>query len=242
MKILHKITIICSIMFISNAFAMQDKKDEAKNLDYYSNYYDNEGSLLFKIRGFYVTTNAKPTGLPDVKNQGASKPGRIADNGYGFDTAMTIFATDNIAAEISLGLGLYNTKASALSAAVEAYGSTGASSPGKRNQIFMVPFTIAAQYHIAPFGAIRPYVGAGYNATYMHTRSKHLKVNSTTGPVLQLGVDFIAKNDTLFTFDVRQYFLKSGVKFRKELLGTDDIDSKVKWNPLVISLGFGFKF
>ncbi len=71
--------------------------------------------------------------------------------GYGFDTAMTIFVTDNIAAEVSLGLGFYKTKSSALLDAVTAYGS-GTSSLEKRNQIFIVPVTLSAQYHAAPYG------------------------------------------------------------------------------------------
>lgn len=48
---------------------------------------------------------------------------------------------------------------------------------------------LTAQYRVAPFGAIRPYVGGGLNGTYMYARSKAIKVNSGFGPVLQVGVD-----------------------------------------------------
>jgi outer membrane protein len=241
MKILTKLILVSFLCSFSVALASEEKVP-AKN-DYYANYYEDEGSLLFKIRGFYGIPNAKATNMPAPTNAGASKPGRIAENAYGFDTAMTIFATDNIAAEIALGLGFYKTKTSVLEAAIGAYGTPAAKSIQKRNQVFMIPVTMSLQYHVAPFGGIRPYIGGGYNGTYMYTRSNAFKVRNAYGPVLQIGVDFIAKDDTLFTFDIRQYFLKSKLTFKKAFLGTDsNVSSKVDWNPLVISLGFGFKF
>ncbi len=89
-------------------------------------------------------------------------------------------------------------------------------------------------------GGLRPYVGL--NWTYMHTRSRAIKVDSGFGPVLQAGVDFISKDDTLFALDIRQYLLKSKVEFQKGYLGADGISSKVTWSPIVVSAGFGFKF
>lgn len=240
MKILKNL-ILASVVATSGT-ALASKSTDVKSNDYYANYYEDEGSLLFKIRGFYASTDAKMSNLPAPTNAGASKPSKLAQSGYGFDTAMTIFVTDNIAGEVSLGLGFYKTRSSVLASAAAAYGGSDAGM-GKRNQIYMVPVTFTAQYHVAPFGAIRPYVGGGLNGTYMYTRSKAIKVNSGFGPVLQVGVDFLAKDDTLFTFDIRQYFLKSKVTFKKGFLGTNkDVTSKVAWNPLVISAGIGFKF
>ncbi|MBU6183863.1 MAG: OmpW family protein [Rickettsiales bacterium] len=241
MRILKNLVIFCGFAISSKVFASESASVPKQN-DYYANYYeDTESTLLFKIRGFYAATNAKMSNLPAPTIAGASKPGKLAQQGYGFDTAMTIFVTENIAAEVSLGLGFYKGKSSTLLGAVDAYGS-GGTGLGKRNQIFMVPVTLSAQYHAAPYGGLRPYVGAGLNGTYMHTRSKAIKVDSGFGPVLQAGVDFISKDDTLFTVDIRQYLLKTKVKFKKGFLATDGISSKVNWNPLVISAGFGFKF
>ncbi len=212
--------------------------------DYYANYYEDEGDLLFKVRGFYLSTSSKPKGFP-ASVSSKEKPGSLVQHGYGVDTATTYFFTDNIAAELSLGIGMMKVKGSALSKAAALGDGTGVG--GKNNQIIIVPAAGTIQYHVAPFGAIRPYVGGGIHGTYMHTRSKAIKVSTGYGPVVQLGIDFISKDDTLFTFDVRQYFLKSNVTFRKSLLGPNnpaitDIRSKVDWNPLVISAGFGFKF
>ena len=244
---LSNIIIFTFLVFItSNVLASKEKVakgSDAKENDYYANYYDQEGALLFKIRGFYASTKATTKGLPSPTNLGASEPGRIAQNGYGFDTAMTIFVSDNIAGEISLGLGYYKTKTSTLAIAKDAYGTSKGAAVTKKNEIIMIPVTMALQYHVAPFGAIRPYVGGGINGTYLYTRSKAIKVSPAYGPVLQIGVDFIAKDDTLFTLDVKQYFFKSRMEFKQKFLGTaKNVSSKVTWNPLVISAGFGFKF
>lgn len=239
MRIFKTLVVASLVAVSSSAFAA--KSVDKKSNDYYASYYDDEGSLLFKIRGFYAHTDSKMTNLP-TPNAGASKPSRLAQSGYGFDTAMTIFVTDNIAAEVSLGLGFYKTRSSALASVANAYGTSDGTT-GKRNQIFMVPVAFTAQYHIAPFGGIRPYVGGGLHGTYMYTRSKAMKVNSGFGPVLQAGVDFLAKDDTLFTLDVKQYLLKSKATFKRGFLGTtQDVKSKIAWNPLVISFGIGFKF
>jgi outer membrane protein len=241
MKILKNL-ILASVVSFSTV-ALASKPNDTKSNDYYANYYEDEGSLLFKIRGFYVATNSKINNFsPSSPNPNASKPSSLANSGYGFDTAMTIFVTNNIAAEISLGFGFYKTKSSDLSTVAVAYGNPNAAT-GKRNQIFMFPVTFTAQYHIAPFGAIRPYVGAGLSGTYMYTRSHAIKATSGFGPVLQTGMDFVAKDDTLFNLDIKQYFLKSKVTFKKGFLGTNkDVTSKVTLNPLVISAGIGFKF
>ncbi len=241
MKILKNL-ILASVVSFSTV-ALASKPNDAKSNDYYANYYEDEGSLLFKIRGFYASTISKINSFsPSSPNPNTPPPSTLGTFGYGFDTATTIFVTNNIAAEISLGFAFYKTKSSDLSMVAVAYGKTNAATVNK-NQIFMFPVTFTAQYHIAPFGSIRPYVGCGLNGTYMYTRSHAIKASGGFGPVLQTGVDFVAKDDTLFTFDIKQYFLKSKVNFTKSFLRTNsDVKSKVTWNPLVISAGIGFKF
>ena len=240
MKILRIIPVIVFSAFVASAsiaFAAHD--------DYYANYYEDEGDLLFKIRGFYLNTLSKPKNFP-ASVATKEKPGTLVQVGYGVDTATTYFFTDNIAAELSLGIGIMRVKSSSLSKAALSLGD-GTGVAGKNNQIIIVPAAGTIQYHVAPFGAIRPYIGGGIHGTYMYTRSKAIKVSTGYGPVAQIGVDFISKDDTLFTFDIRKYFLKSNVTFKKGFLGPNnaavtDVRSKVDWSPLVISAGFGFRF
>ena len=130
MKILKNLILASIVSFSSVALASNPN-------DYYANYYEDEGSLLFKIRSFYLATNAKLNNFsPSPTTPGASKPSGLGNAGYGFDTAMTIFVTNNIAAEISLGFGFIKTKSSDLSMVAVSYGNPNAAA-GKRNQIFM---------------------------------------------------------------------------------------------------------
>ena len=209
--------------------------------EYSNNYHEDEGALIFKIRGFYLHTNAKLTKLP-AAHANTTKPTSLVANGYGFDTSTTYFFTDNFATELSLGFGILKVKRSTLSAASTAFGDRNGVI-GKNNNIYYIPATATIQYHIAPFGALRPYVGAGYGGIFLHTRSKAIKVTNSHGAVLQVGIDFVSKDDTIFTLDVKQYFSKSKVTFKKDFLNNaSGVDSTAVWNPLVISAGVGFKF
>jgi len=202
MKFTKNIIVLFAILFTFNATASE----------YKNNYYEDEGDLLFKIRGFYLNTSAKLTKLP-ASVSGSPKPKSFAQHGYGVDTAVTYFFTQNIATELSLGFDIIKVKNSALQSAANSFGTV-AGNPGEKNEIYHIPASATLQYHIAPFGAIRPYVGGGYHGAFMHTRSKAIKVKNGHGAVLQAGIDFISKDDTIFTFDVRQFFLKSKVLFK----------------------------
>lgn len=229
MQFTKNIIALFTILFALNAAASEYKND----------YYEDEGDLLFKIRGFYLNTSAKLTKLP-ASVSGSPKPKSFAQNGYGADTAITYFFTKNIATELSLGFDMIKVKSSALKAAANSFGN-GQGNPGKNNEIYHIPASATIQYHVAPFGAIRPYIGGGYHGAFMHTRSKAIKVKSGHGAVLQAGIDFVSKDDTIFTFDVRQFFLKSKTTFKTDFLNAPSVDSTVDWNPLVVSVGIGFK-
>jgi outer membrane protein len=232
MNFVKNAVFIVTTLFVFNAVAKE----------YKHSYYQDEGALLFKIRGTYLNTKAKLTNFPDsVANR--PKPQSFAQNGYGFDTALTYFFSDNIGVELSTGVGVIRVKKSALESASINFGD-GSGKSGKNNDVYYIPASATAQYHIAPFGGLRPYVGVGYNGTFMYTNSKAIKISSGHGPVLQVGVDFVFKNDAIFTFDIRQFFLKSKVTFKKSFLGggAPDISSNVNWDPTVISAGFGLKF
>lgn len=213
------------------------------NNNYGADDYDDEGMLLFKVRGAYIQTPAKITATP---NSGSSKPGNLISNGVSVDTATTYFFTDNFATELSLGFGILRTKNSTLQKATSAYGD-GTYDVTKRNNIYFIPAAATLQYHIAPFGGIRPYIGAGYHGSYLYTHSKIIKIKPSHGLVAQAGIDFVAKDDTFITFDVRKYFLKSKVTFKRGMLypnnsSASDFGTKVDFSPLIVSIGIGFKF
>ncbi|RTK92975.1 MAG: OmpW family protein [Rickettsiales bacterium] len=230
-KILKNISLI-SLLTMSSAIAAQDKP--------YNISYENEGQMLFKMRGAYANVKSKPKKYSsDVA--ALEKPGELVSSSYGADGAVTYFFMDNVAAELSAGFNVLRVKKSSLINAASKLGN-GRGKIDKNNDIYMVPVTATLQFHVAPFGAIRPYVGGGFHGSYMYSRTNGLNVGNGFGAVAQAGVDIFAKNDTFFTFDVRQHFLQTNLTFKRNLLGNREVKSKVAWNPLIVSAGIGFTF
>ena len=84
MKIWNYLLIASTIFLASgNTFA-----SESKGTDYYPDYYENEGNLLFKLRGFYASTSAKNSSLPAPTNAGAASPGERGARRRSFSSTM----------------------------------------------------------------------------------------------------------------------------------------------------------
>ena len=235
-KFVQKFTLMVILILSGNVLA---------NNTHQYNSYEDEGDLLFKIRGFYHIIDGDLSRLP-TPNLNTISPKEFASNGYGFDASFTYFFNHHIATELFAGLGVSKIKKTALSKAAEAYGD-GTSKFNNNKNMYFIPFGGTVQYHIAPFGAIRPYVGAGYHASFISSRSKLFKISSGHGAILQMGVDFVSKDDMVFTIDIRQFFLKTKMKFKGDILSTAPNSNlsrsgNLKLNPLIISAGIGFKF
>ncbi|ADE29587.1 OmpW family outer membrane protein [Rickettsia prowazekii] len=242
LRIVKKLWVILFISNISiNSFAknIYDNVDDA-NYDS-TQYYENEGSLLFKMRLGGIFASAKQKGLPTHSSIQAVSVGEVAKNGYGGDASTTIFFNNYLAAELSLGFNVLRTKYTSLAAVAHNYGVDNVKL-GKHKPIYMIPATLTGQFHIAPYGGIRPYIGIGYHGSYMLTQATGLKIRNGYNIVGQIGVDFYAKDDTLINMDVRQFFLKPKLEYKPNLVGNKKVTSKVKLNPLIVSIGIGFTF
>lgn len=226
--------------------------DQDINAPYETSYYKDEGGMSVKLRLSGILSHAGQKGLPaPLSGQQHDPVGKFVENGYGGDVSTTIFFNRYFGAELSLGFNVLRTKYSSLENIHKNYyisPTTPAPTPtpkhpfGKRRDVFMIPATVIGQFHIAPFGGIRPYVGIGYHASYLFTRSKGFKIKNGHGAVGQIGIDFYAKNDTMINIDVRQFFLKPKVIYKEVVVGKNHVTSKAKLNPLVISIGIGFNF
>lgn len=222
---------LISLFFISNAYASSNP------------YYQDEGQILFKIKGlFYQTASKKTTFTTSVGSATSTK--NIFSLGYGAEGSVTYFYSPSIAGELSAGVNILKLRGTQINKITEVIGTTPATMDKKK--VLAVPISMILQYHIAPYGGIRPYIGAGYSGSFLSTRSKYVSIESGHGPVLQLGVDLVSRSDNYICLELKRYLLKTKVTLEQELLDATNqalpkTTSKVKLNPTTISIGFGFK-
>lgn len=242
MRIIKKIGVfllISNISFTCMASDLYADNSDSVKSDYDSGYYGNEANLLFKARLRGILTDGKQSKLPPPTVANPVAIGRIVQNGFGIDASTSVFFNSYIALELSVGCDVLKVRNTNLSDIAYNYGA--GSYSGKKKALYMIPVTATGQYHIAPFGGIRPYIGGGYHGAYMISKSQ-FKAKNAAGPVIQAGVDFYAKDDTLITVDLKQYFLTNKINYSSSLVGGQSVSSDAKLNPLVLSIGIGFRF
>lgn len=224
-----------SLALSSSAFAARKKADT----DYDSNYYESEGAILMKVRGMGIFAQSKPKKYPKITKTTPAKEGNFITNGVGVNGSAAIFFTDNFGAELGLSAMLLRTSDSALRAAQVNYSNSTVEM--KRKNVVGIPLEFLLQYHVAPYGAIRPYAGLGYNFTYFWTQSRQFKIGTSNGPVFQAGLDFVLSDDSMINVDVKRYTMQPKVTYKSAFIDSD-ISGKAKIDPLVISVGMGWKF
>jgi outer membrane protein len=154
---------------------------------------------------------------------------------------ITYFFTQNIAAELVLGVTRHHVTGTGVPA-------TNGLDVGKA---WLLPPTLTFQYHFTNFGAFKPYVGAGVNYTWFFDQSagnvpnaagvvitsSHL--HDTVGGALQVGFDYMVDRHWGLNFDVKKLYLRpswDGVSNVGPLTG------KVNLDPWLIGGGLTYKF
>lgn len=238
MKFYKKIAAIICLGLSLNAVAAKATEGN----DYNSGAYTDEGKILVKFRALFASTEGAVKGLPATTSGNPIPSVRFLTNGAGLENANTIFFTERLAAEVTLGINSYNVSRSSLNKIAADYGNNSGIEPKKR-LLVGIPASMTMQFHIAPFGAIRPYVGGGYGATYFFSRAAEFKIKPAHGSIFQAGVDIVMTNDSLINLDIRKYNLSPKITYKKSLLGagSQPISSKLQISPWTIALGIGFK-
>lgn len=209
-------------------------------------YNKDSDNLVLKFRGLFNTVSAKQTGLPaPYSNLSKTNPqsvGKLYSMGYGGEASISVFFNEFFATEFTSGLSLYKSKGTAIKALELNYSNT--QSNKKKKNLYTIPSSLTLQYHIAPFGALRPYIGGGYHYTYMMPKAEQYKIKNSSGPVLQAGLDFVFTDETYLNLDVKQYFLKTKAKYSRSFItdaSGNPISGKIKLDPISLGLGLGFK-
>jgi outer membrane protein len=161
-------------------------------------------------------------------------------SGLGFEISGNYFLTDNIAIEAAASLLSRKIKISGIGTSnldPKPYAYTISS---KSN---LIPLALILQYHIAPYGKISPYVGAGYHYT-VASSSGGAKISSSNGPVAQIGFDGWVNDNAFVNFEVKKYLMENKIGFNIPTAGGNLVipTEKIKINPTIVSLGMGYRF
>lgn len=205
----------------------------------FDDYKDNN-KMIVKLRGFGTFGDGKQKKLPEpTSDRGKNDPKsvqKLIEKSIGLEGAASFFFNDFFAAEFSLGASNYRKKKQA---AIAHNYSEDKEVTGNPN-VYAFPMAAIAQYHVAPYGAISPYVGVGYGFTKLWSRSPEIQLKNLHGAVVQAGIDFVMRDDTIINLDVKKFMGSTKAKY-KRIVDTP-VSSNIKLSPIMVSLGVGYKF
>ncbi len=194
------------------------------------------GDVLLRVRAIVVAPNEKSGSiLPAFPGEKV----KVNDSGMP-EIDATYMATDHIGFELIASTTKH--KASGTS------GTTG--SIGKLASTWVLPPTLTAQYHFAPTGHIRPYVGAGLNYTvFWNEKASHglqaavgstrVRMKDSFGWAAQAGVDIDITPKVFLNLDVKYIDIDTTVRLDTAAAGTQCV--KLGLDPLVFGVGLGIR-
>ncbi|MDC7683396.1 outer membrane beta-barrel protein [Asticcacaulis sp. BYS171W] len=141
----------------------------------------------------------------------------------------TYFLTDHVAVEAILGTSKHEVRA------------VGGATDVRVHSTWVLPPVVSVQYHFNPKGRVSPYVGAGLNAMIFHSKKDYngfkVKLDDGTGYALQAGVDVALKGRWSLNADIKKVYFDTNAKINGGALKSD-----VTLDPLVVSVGVGYRF
>ncbi|MCF4167663.1 OmpW family protein [Zavarzinia compransoris] len=164
----------------------------------------------------------------DLNSTSPALPGASVsiDNSVVPELDITYFFTPNIAAELILGTTPHDANVHNPNVDL--------------GSVWLLPPTLTLQYHFAPEGKIRPYVGAGVNYTIFYGKDEPtgttVDYDNAFGWALQAGVDIPINDHWSMNVDVKQVFLSTDVTINGAVKADVDI------NPTLIGFGLGYRF
>jgi outer membrane protein len=145
---------------------------------------------------------------------------------------ISYFFTDNIAAELILGVTPHDVSAVGTAAGDIDLGD-----------VWLLPPTLNVQWHFNPDGDVRPYVGAGVNFTHFFNDSlpsggiaTSIDYDDSFGFGFQAGVDFQVNETWFANVDVKS------IDIDTDVLINGAIAAEVSIDPVVFGVGFGRRF
>lgn len=189
--------------------------------------YAQEGPLMIRARGVYISTADKSDAIPalSVPADAITVSKKLIP-----EVDITYFFNKNLAAELIL---TYPQKHD-----VEVAGT-------KIGTFKHLPPVLSLQYHFAPDGMVRPYVGVGANLTIISDVKLAVPgvgaldlEDTSVGMSGQFGFDVKLSPKVFLNADLKYVALRSDVLLKAS--GTKV--SLVKVDPWLIGVGFGYRF
>lgn len=185
---------------------------------------------MVRVRGLAVI----PGGSNNVTAAGARIAGAKVDMTDSFipELDITYFFTPNIAAELILGTTPHTAKGKG---AIAGLGTLG--------KVWLLPPTLTLQYHFTNFGAFKPYIGVGVNATLFygeeHGALNQFKVQHAVGLAGQIGFDYMFNQNWGINVDVKKLYLRTDAK---GVLAGAPVKAKMHLDPWIVGAGVTYKF
>lgn len=184
------------------------------------------GDLLFRVRAIGV--------LPENFSSSVSAIGGHvkATDQAAPEIDLSYFLTDHLAVE-----GIAATTRHEISATGTAAGRVDVGS------VWVLPPTVALQYHFSSITGFQPYVGAGLTVAFFYDSHPAgptvTKVGYSTaaGPTLDAGFDYALGQNWYANFDVKQMFIST-----KARINGGAIVANTALSPTVVGAGIGFRF
>jgi outer membrane protein len=193
-----------------------------------------EGDVLVRARAIVVAPNESSGAVSGIPG---SKVG-VGDSVMP-EVDFTYMATNHIGAELILATTKHSVS-----------GRGTISGLGDVANTWVLPPTLTLQYHFAPDGKIRPYLGAGINYSIFYSGKATPSLNAALGPTkvklgdsvgyaLQAGVDIPVSKKVFVNFDVKYIDMKTNARLTS---GATLRTARVKIDPIVAGMGIGFRF
>lgn len=203
---------------------------------------DSNGSWMVRLQGTAVITQDKlkslnSSGLGDLKALGFDA--EVSDRVIPTAT-ISYFLNKNLALELFCCFSKHEIELKPPAAFAGLAGDVA--------EAWIFPPIVTLQYHFTGMGALKPYVGAGFQ--YIHffnekTAANTLNASSVNmsdafGPALQAGIDFEIGNGWYLNADIKKSWLETKVTWQNSVAGT--VQAKDHLDPMTISLGLGYRF
>ncbi len=196
-----------------------------------------QGDVIVRVRTILVAPNEKSGPiLPTFPNEAVRVGNSVMP-----ELDFTYMATDHLGFELILA-----TTKHTLSGRTGTTGSIGA-----LGSTWVLPPTLTAQYHFAPAGHIRPYVGAGVNySIFWNEKASNgleaavgktaVNLSNSFGWALQAGTDIDLTKTVFLNLDIKYIDMRTTARLATTAIGVQRV--RVDINPIVAGIGLGMRF